>query len=156
MGRNVIETVMGGVVLLVAAAFLVFAFRSSGIATASGGYRVVAPFDDASGISPGSDVRLAGVKIGRVVSQALDPQTFVAQVTVEIDQGIELPKDTSARIIPDGLLGGSYVSLAPGGDDANLEDGDRIQFTQGAINVVDLLGRFVFGAAEEASSDGGQ
>ena len=108
MRRNIIETVIGGVVLIVAIGFVTLAFQS----TKSGeidGYSVIVEFDDASGLTVGTDVRMAGVKIGTVLSQKLDPQTFFAVVELGIDDSIKLPTDTSARIIPDGLLGGNFV-----------------------------------------------
>lgn len=153
MSRNIIETVMGGVVLLVAAAFVVFAFSSSGVQTVSG-YSVRAVFDDATGINPGADVRMSGVKVGTVTDQALDPQTFFAEVTLSIDEAIQLPQDTSARIVPEGLLGGNYVDLQPGGALENIEPGGTIEYTQGAINVIDLLGRFIFGGTDGGSLPG--
>ena len=148
MHRNIIETVMGGVVLLVAIGFVVIAFQGSTVTTGEG-YQVVAEFDNASGLAPGSEVRMSGVKIGTVVEQRLNPETFFAQVVLSIDENIKLPVGTSARIISDGLLGGNFVSLTPGGDDANIPAGGEIEYTQGSINVVDLLGRFVFSAAEQ-------
>jgi len=151
MRRNVIETIMGAVVILVAVTFVVFAFQSSGVQTADG-YSVTARFDNASGLTSGTDVRMAGVKIGTVVAQELDPETYFANVTMSIDPRIQLPLDSSARIIPDGLLGGNFVALEPGGDVEMIKPGGSIQFAQGAINVVDLLGRFIFSAAETASS----
>lgn len=147
MNRNIIETVMGAVVLLVAAGFVAFAFSSSGMQT-GGGYAVNASFDDATGISPGADVRMSGVKVGTVTSQSLDPKTFSANVTLSIDESIELPMDTSARIVPEGLLGGNYVELQPGGSMENIQPGGSIDYTQGAINVIDLLGRFIFGGTD--------
>lgn len=150
MNRNVIETVMGGVVLLVAAGFVALAFQS-GTVSRDDGYRVTAEFDNASGLAPGADVRMSGVKIGVVTEQRLDPKTFFAVVTMTVDEEIKLPKDTSARILADGLLGSNFVSLEPGGDEANIEAGGKITFTQGSINVVDLLGRFIFSAAESAA-----
>ena len=149
MRRNLIETVMGAVVLIVALVFVVTVFQSTGTAEVRG-YQVMVEFDDASGLTAGTDVRMAGVKIGTVASQKLDPQTFFATVVLNIDQSIELPMDTSARVIPDGLLGGNYVALEPGAEEDIIEDGGTIQFSQGAINVVDLLGRFIFSAADEA------
>lgn len=147
MRRNIIETIMGAVVLVVAAAFIVIAFSSGEVSRVSG-YEVVAEFDDASGVAAGSDVRMAGVKVGSVSSLDLDPETFFANVTMSIDESVQLPADTSARILSDGLLGNTYVALEPGGSLENLQDGGRIEYTQGAVNLVDLLGRFVFGAAD--------
>jgi phospholipid/cholesterol/gamma-HCH transport system substrate-binding protein len=150
MRRNVIETVMGGVVLIVAAMFVGIAFQS-GTVTATGGYQLVAKFDDASGLGPGSEVRMSGVKIGTVHSQDLDQETFFAVVTLNISDSYKMPRDTSARIIADGLLGSNFIALEPGGDEEMLEPGEEITYTQGSINVVDLLGRFIFSAAEVAS-----
>jgi phospholipid/cholesterol/gamma-HCH transport system substrate-binding protein len=150
MNKNIIETVMGGVVLVVALGFVGFVFKSTSVERVDG-YQVIAQFDDASGLIAGTDVRLAGVKIGTVAGQHLDTELFTAVVTLNVNDAIKLPADTSARIISDGLLGGNYVALEPGGDDANIEPDGEILYTQGAINVVDLLGRFVFSAAEDST-----
>lgn len=156
MRRNIIETVMGGVVILIAAAFLVFAFNASDFSTSSSGYRVVAEFDDASGLTAGSEVRMSGVPVGSVVHRELDEQNFLARVTLSIKDTVELPADTSAKITGDGLMGSNYVSLSPGGSEENIEPGGRIQYTQGAMNLMDLIGRFVFGGAGGgAQGDGG-
>ncbi len=149
MQRNVIETVMGGVVLLVAAGFVYIAFQSGSVGNGPG-YIVTAEFDNASGLTIGSEVRMSGVKVGTVVSQRLDPKTYFAVVTFSISESIKLPTDTSARILADGLLGNNFVALEPGGEEKTIEPGGKISYTQGSINVVDLLGRFIFSAAEAA------
>jgi phospholipid/cholesterol/gamma-HCH transport system substrate-binding protein len=147
-----IETVMGAVVLLVAVAFVVFAFRSASLSNAGrDGYQVTVEFNDASGLAAGTDVRMAGVKIGSVVEQRLNPETYFAVVTLGISDTVRLPSDSSARIIPDGLLGGNYVALEPGGADDYIAHGGKILYAQGSVNVVDLLGRFIFSAADAAS-----
>jgi phospholipid/cholesterol/gamma-HCH transport system substrate-binding protein len=154
MRRNMIETVMGAVVLLVAIAFIVFAFRSASLSNAGrDGYQVTVEFNDASGLATGTDVRMAGVKIGTVVEQRLNPETYFAVVTLGISNTVRLPSDSSARIIPDGLLGGNYVALEPGGSEEYIQDGGRITYAQGSINVVDLLGRFIFSAADAAGGN---
>ncbi|HSR71573.1 MAG TPA: outer membrane lipid asymmetry maintenance protein MlaD [Kiloniellales bacterium] len=150
MRRSIFETVIGAVVLLVAVSFVVIVFQA-GAARTTSGYQVTAEFDNASGLAPGTDVRMSGVKVGSVRSQRLDPQTYFAVVTLTIDESIQLPRDTSARIIADGLLGSNFVSLEPGGEEEMIPPGGQINFTQGAINVVDLLGRFIFSAADSAS-----
>ncbi len=155
MQRNVIETVMGGVVLIVAAMFVGIAFRS-GTATTPAGYQLTAEFDDASGMGPGSEVRMSGVKIGTVHSQELDPETYFAVVTLNISESIKLPRDTSARIIADGLLGSNFIALEPGGEEEMIPPGGEITFTQGSLNVVDLLGRFIFSAAEAGGGKSAQ
>ncbi|HEY9539732.1 MAG TPA: outer membrane lipid asymmetry maintenance protein MlaD [Kiloniellaceae bacterium] len=153
MRRNMIETVMGAVVLLVAVAFIVVAFRSASLSSAGrDGYQVTVEFSDASGLAAGTDVRLAGVKIGTVMEQRLNPETYFAVVTLGVSNAVRLPSDTSARIIPDGLLGGNYVALEPGGSEDYIADGGKILYAQGSINMVDLLGRFIFSASDAAAS----
>lgn len=144
MRKHVFETVLGAVVLLVAIGFIIFAYSATDIGPSNSGYRVSAAFDDASGVRTGTEVRMSGVRIGSVIGYELDPETFEAVVTFSIDERIKLPTDTSARILPDGLLGGTFVSLTPGGELEDIEPGGRIAYTQGSINLIDLLGRFVF------------
>lgn len=154
MRKHVIETVLGALVLLVAVGFVVFAFTATDIGPRGGGYEVSAAFGDASGVRNGTEVRMSGVRIGTVLRYELDPDTFDAVVTFSIDERIKLPTDTSARILPDGLLGGTYVSLSPGGELDDIEPGGRITYTQGSINLIDLLGRFVFGGGEGGGGGG--
>lgn len=153
MRRNAIETIMGAAVLLVAVIFVVFAFSATGVSTVSG-YQVTARFDNAAGLTPGTDVRMSGVKIGSVTSQRLDPKTYFAEVTLAIDKDIKLPADTSARVVPEGLLGSNYVLLEPGGAEEMIPDGGTIQYTQGAVNIVDLVGRLIFSGDQEGQGGG--
>jgi phospholipid/cholesterol/gamma-HCH transport system substrate-binding protein len=145
MSRNVIETVMGGVVLLVAAVFLGFAYTSSNLRDTSG-YTVVARFNSVEGVSSGTDVRLSGIKIGTVVDQRLDPDTYLAELSLSLDDSIKLPTDTVAKILADGLLGGTYVALTPGAEDDMIAAGGEIRYTQDPVNLTDLIGRFMFSA----------
>ena len=153
MQRNSIETVMGGVVLIVAGFFVTFAFTSAGVSPVTG-YEVSARFENASGLSPGTDVRMSGVKIGTVARQSLDPETFTAIVTMTIQSDLQLPLDTSARIIPDGLLGGNFVELEPGGELENIQPGGSIEYTQGAINIIDLATRLFFSSTDNSGESG--
>lgn len=150
MNRNVIETVMGGVVLLVAGLFVVFAYTTSDVRR-PGGYEVAARFNRVDGIAPGTDVRMSGIKIGTVVEQELDPETYLAVVRLNLENRVKLPVDTVAKIQSDGLLGSNYVALEPGAEETMIENGGEIRFTQDPINLTDLLGRFVFSAAEEGT-----
>ena len=147
MNRNIIETIMGGVVLLVALMFMIFVYSSASTRTV-GGYEVVARFNRVDGLTTGADVRLSGIKVGSVVSQELDPTNYLAIVRISVADEVKLPKDTAARILSDGLLGGNYLALEPGGDDAMIEPGGEITVTQDPVNIADLLGRFVFGSAD--------
>lgn len=149
MHRNVIETIMGAVVLVVAVVFLVFAYTSTSTGTVSG-YTVTAKFNSVNGLAPGSDVRLSGIKVGSVLDTALDPEDYTAVVSLSVKNSVKLPSDTSARILSDGLLGSNYLELQPGAEETMLESGGRIPVTQDPINIVDLLGRFVFGAVDKA------
>ncbi|MBK1695879.1 outer membrane lipid asymmetry maintenance protein MlaD [Rhodovibrio salinarum] len=154
MRRNIIETIMGAAVILVAVGFVVFAFSATGVGSSVDGYRVTARFDNAQGVTPGTDVRMAGVKIGAVVAQRLNTETYFAEVELAIQEDIRLPQDTSARIVPEGLLGGNYVNLEPGGAEATIPDGGQIQYTQGAVNLIDLIGRFMFSSGGDSGGSG--
>ena len=154
MHRNIIETVMGGVVLLVALFFVVFAFTSAGSGTVSG-YEVTARFDNAAGLTPGTDVRLSGVKVGSVIEQKLDLESFSAVVVMAVQSDLKLPTDTSARVLPDGLLGSNFIELQPGGELENIADGGAIEYTQGAINIVDVAIRSLLNTGD-SSGEGDQ
>ncbi|MEZ5692195.1 MAG: outer membrane lipid asymmetry maintenance protein MlaD [Rickettsiales bacterium] len=143
MQRNVIETLTGAVILGVAIVFFVFAYQGSGMRIESG-YSVNAKFSNISGIALGSDVRIGGIKIGTVSDLALDANTYEAVVNMSIRSSTELPKDSSASIVSSGLLGEKYIQIVPGGDDKMLKDGDKIGYTQSAVNLEELIGKFMF------------
>lgn len=155
MHRNVIETIMGGVVLIIAVVFLIFAYTSSSTGTVSG-YVVTAKFGDVSGINPGADVRVSGIKVGSVVDTELDPKDYTALVTISISDAVKLPTDSSALILADGLLGGSYLELQPGADETMIEAGGQIATTQDAINIIKLVMKFVFGGGLDKEGGGGE
>jgi len=153
MRRSVIETIMGGVVLIVAGLFLFFVYSSSRVSSAEG-YELVARFNRVDGLANGSDVRMSGIKIGSVLRQTIDPKTYRAIVHFEVDSSIKLPSDTSVRIQSDGLLGNAYMMLEPGGSEEMLKPGGEIEYTQDAVNLVDLLGRFIFSGASGSGPTG--
>lgn len=142
MSGNLVESLIGALVLLVAGWFIVFAYERTDVRNAQG-YEVSALFSRVDGLSVGSDVRLSGIKIGSVVAQKLDPNTFQAKVTFIVDRAIELPVDTAAAITSEGLLGGSYLSLMPGVEDDMLQAGDLITETQDAVDLLGLIGKFI-------------
>ena len=143
MPGNVIETVMGGVVLVVAALFLFFAYSTSQVRAVQG-YQVTAQFERIDGIRDGGDVRIAGVKVGSIMSTALDPKTFLADVRMSIDPAYKLPDDTVAEIVSNGLLGDQYMSLVPGGSEQMIRPGGRIKFTQAPVSLENLIGQMIF------------
>lgn len=145
MHRSAIETVIGAVVLIVAGMFLYFTY-SSGYQHADG-YQVTAKFNRIDGLALGSEVRLSGIKVGRVIGEKLDPDTYLAIVDISVDRGIKLPVDTTAKITSDSLLGSYYIALEPGADEKLIPDGGQIVATQDPINIGDLIGRYIFGSA---------
>jgi phospholipid/cholesterol/gamma-HCH transport system substrate-binding protein len=149
MTGNVIETVMGAVVLVVAGLFLFFAYTTSQV-RAVHGYEVSAQFERVGSLHDGSDVRIAGVKVGSVVSETLDPKTFLATVKMSINPDYKLPDDTVAEIVSNGLLGEQYMSLVPGGGEQMIQPGGQIKFTQSPVSLENLIGQMIF------SQPGGQ
>jgi phospholipid/cholesterol/gamma-HCH transport system substrate-binding protein len=146
MTGNVIETVMGAVVLVVAALFLFFAYSTSQVRAVQG-YPVIAQFDSVTGIRDGGDVRIAGVKVGSIVSETLDPKTFLADVRLSIDPAYKLPDDTAAKIVSAGLLGDKFIALEPGGSEQTIPPGGRIKITQSSVSLEDLIGQMMFSPA---------
>lgn len=145
MRRNMIETLMGAVVLAVAGLFLVFAYSSADLRS-GGGYEVTASFGKIGGIKVGSDVRVSGISVGTVTAMALDQATFRAIVTLTLDDAQKFPDDTAAAIASEGLLGGNYIELVPGGSPDLIEAGGQIEYTQDSVDIVQLLGKFIFSA----------
>ena len=133
-------------VLVVAVGFLGYAVANSG-RTPVTGYDLHARFDRIDGLSVGSDVRVAGVKVGSVTVARVDPKTYQAEVAFTVQNAVHLPRDTSAEVTSDGLLGGKYISLVPGGDDKLIPAGGSVTITQSSISIEQLLGKFIFSAA---------
>jgi len=144
MSNNLLETLIGALVIAVAAAFFAFAFSSADFGSGSDSYKVSAKFANVTGISAGTDVRLSGIKVGTVTGTDLDKVTYQAVVHMQIDKGIELADDTSIRVSSDGLLGGSFLALEPGGGMDYLGDGDEITYTQGSVDLMGLIGQAMF------------
>ncbi len=145
MGGNLVETLIGAVVLVVAAVFLIFAYDKAGVAKVDG-YELVAKFDKIDGIQVGSDVLMSGIKIGTVVEQELDREEFLAVLRLTVDESLRLPSDSTIKITSSGLLGDKYLSIEPGASDEILEPGDGFEFVQGSVDLLDLLGKAIYGA----------
>lgn len=145
--RNLTELVAGAVVLLVAAGFLGYAVANTGRGQIDG-YTLNAKFQRIDGLAVGADVRLAGVKIGSVNATSIDPTTYQAVVRFSVEPSIKLPTDSSAQITSDGLLGGKYMLLSPGGAEKMLPDGGTVTITQSAASLEDLLGKFIFNVSD--------
>lgn len=141
--NNTVETIIGAIVVAVAVAFLFFAYRSTS-AGGLGGYEITAKMARVDGISPGTDVRLSGIKVGTVTDLTLNPN-YLVTVHLRIRNDIQIPDDSSLIVTSSGLLGSSYVSISPGGDDTMLKDGGQIRTAQGSVDLMGLVGRFIGG-----------
>ena len=150
MQNSVVETLIGAAVLAVAILFLTFAYSGTGIGGISG-YEVSAKFGRVNGVTVGSDVRMSGVKIGTVSGIEIDPEDYGAITHLTIGNDLQLPDDSSVRITSDGLLGSQYVSIEPGGSQTMIEPGGQIEYTQGAIDLIGLLGRTIFGGGDDGA-----
>lgn len=152
MKRNIIETVIGAVVLFVAAFFLIFSYKTANVGTVSG-YMVTADFTGIGGLKVGDDVQISGVKIGSVANVDLNSQTYLAKVTMSIDPQVQLPVDTAALISSESLLGGRYLALEPGAEEDMIKNGGRIQYTQAPQNLEQLLGQFIFSVSNDKKDE---
>lgn len=154
MKQNTVESILGAIVLAVAIMFTVFVAGKTGSSNASG-YTVLASFERVDGLLTGNDVRLSGVKVGTVDSISLDPTTFRATVKLALDETLALPTDTMAEVASESLLGGRYVALVPGSDEQTIASGGSITFTQPPVDLVQLLGKFIFSTEASATKTTG-
>ena len=150
MQRNMLETVMGAIVLLTAMAFVSLAYEAANI-RGTDGYEIEAEFGATGGLSVGDDVRIAGIKVGRISRQELDPVTYAARIVMSLDEQIQIPADSSARITATSLLGGNHLELLPGADEEMMQPGEVIYDTRDPVSLTDLLGKAVFSAANDPS-----
>lgn len=139
------EIFVGAIVLAVAAAFLVYLISSTGLGVKGDRYSLSASFRSAEGVSAGTDVRLAGVKIGSVTEVSLDPTTFRAVTEISLAESVQIPDDSAVIVASEGLLGGSFIEIIPGGSPFNLEEGGEIIDTQSSVSLINLLLKFVAG-----------
>lgn len=156
MAGRTAEVVTGGAVLAIAVGFFIYAGQISGLASESrGADDYWASFRAVDGVSVGTDVRVAGVKVGTVTEIDLNPKTYRADTHFTVTHGLALPADTAAVISSEGLLGGAYVELLPGGSPSNLKPGSEIVDTQGSVSLINLLLKFVSGGGSGSKGTGG-
>lgn len=153
MSRNAVETVMGAVVLVIAAVFLYFAYTTAQVRAITG-YELTARFDRVEGLRDGSEVRVSGITVGSVISQTLDYKTFQAVVRMSIDPRVKLPVDTVAKITSSGLLGDKYLALEPGNEDEFLKPGQQIEHAQSPMDLEALIGQAIFSGGTGAGQAG--
>ena len=145
MRENTTEVVVGAAVLAAALGFLWFLVSSTGLSSGSAGIQLNANFRSAEGVSVGTDIRLAGVSVGVVSALNLNLETYRADAVFTIDEGVAVPDDSAAVVASEGLLGGTFVEIVPGGSFEMFADGGLIEDTQGAVSLIQLLMKFVGG-----------
>lgn len=148
MAENTSEVLVGGVVLAAAIGFFLVLGQSSGFSGPTGGYPLHASFRSLEGVNVGTDVRLAGVKIGTVTDISLNVETYRADTKISVNNGVEIPDDSAIIIASEGLLGGSFVEIMPGGSLFYFSAGDELEDTQGSVSLLQLLMKFVSGSGE--------
>lgn len=142
------EVVVGAVVIVAAVGFLGYMLQATGLSAGSAGYDVSASFRSAEGVTVGTDVRMSGVSIGTVTGLDLNRDTFRADTQMRIRQDVPIPDDSTAVVASEGLLGGIYVEIVPGGSLDNLPDGGEILDTQGSVSLLQLLVQFAAGSTQ--------
>lgn len=148
------EILAGAAVLAVAIGFTAFAVRGAGVMGEPDSYALTASFRSVEGVSVGTDVRLAGVKVGTVTALSLNPETYFADATIAIRKDVAVPTDSTLLVSSEGLLGGTFVEVQPGGALEMLEPGGEIEDTQGAVSLITLLMKFAGGGSEgEAAAE---
>lgn len=143
MNKKPVETIMGIVVIFVAAFFLYFAYQVSDLQVVKG-YDINARFLKVGGLNVGSDVRINGIKVGTVIAQNLDPKDYVADVKLSISSNIQLPKDSVVSIVSDGLVGNKFIKIEPGKSKEFLQNGDTVANTKDFKTLEDMVGEIIF------------
>lgn len=145
MRENTTEVFVGAAVLAAAICFLYYIVSATGLSGGTPGLNLTANFRSAEGVTVGTDIRMAGVSVGTVSALDLNLETYRADATFSIDEGVAIPDDSAAVVASEGLLGGTFVELVPGGSFEMFTDGALIQDTQGAVSLIQLLMKFVAG-----------
>jgi len=144
MQSKTFETLIGAIVILIAAGFVYFTYTTTSQGSLET-YELSAKFSRVDGLSNGTEVKLSGIKIGTVSKLTLDPKTYLAIVHMAINDNVKIPEDSSIKITSTQLLGSAYLSVTPGGSDAMLKAGGEIKNTQGSIDIMSLIGRAIYG-----------
>lgn len=155
MRESLFESLVGVLVVAVAGIFLYFSLQQRSEAAPADSYQLIAKFNRVDGISTGSDVRMAGVKIGAVNAIALDPKTYKAVVNFTVKKGVQVPDDSTAQVLSDGLLGGAYLGIMVGGSFDYIPEGGTVEFTRGSVDLLTVLSEVAGSAAGNKNEDGG-
>ncbi len=153
MKYNIVEIFVGAVVVLITVGFVGYGYSVMDVSHKGDDYIVYAEFDSIDGIDIGSDIKLSGIKVGTVKAKELNVQSYSAKVTLSVGNEFKLPDDTSAKISSEGILGGNYISLSPGGSEDFLESGDEILYTQGSVDLISLVSKALFSTGSDKTSE---
>lgn len=148
MKRSITETLLGAIVVVLAASFLYYSIHTADVGQ-SDGYVITADFSSIGGLNPGADVQISGVKVGNVSKVELLEDSYLARVHMLINNNYQLPADTAALISSESLLGGQFLALEPGAEEEMIEPGGSVQYTQAPQNLEQLLGQFIFSIQDE-------
>lgn len=148
MKSNVIEAIMGAIVLAIAGVFLVVAYKASSTISEKGTV-LHAKFDRIDGLVVGNDVKVSGVKVGKVFDITIEPSTFLAVVSFTIAPELNIPEDSSVEIVSESFMGGKYVAVVPGGAKEILKSGGTVAYTQSALSFEALIGKYLFSGNKE-------
>jgi phospholipid/cholesterol/gamma-HCH transport system substrate-binding protein len=149
MNKSIIEYVTGILIIVAAGYFLHSAYyKAEQNNNRDEYYNIIANFNNIDGINIGSEVRIAGIKVGQVISKKVDEKTYQANLTLNVENRIKIPLDSSAKIASDGFLGGKFISISPGSDDSTLPAGGSIEYTQSSVNLETLIGKMIFSKEE--------
>ena len=151
MNKKPVETIMGIVVVVVAAFFLFFAYKVSDLQVVKG-YNISAKFLKVGGLTVGSDVRINGIKVGTVIGQKLDNTDYIADVDMSIASNVKLPKDSVAFIAGDGFIGDKFIKIEPGKSSEFLADGDTLSNTKDFKTLEDMVGEIIFMVTDNGES----
>lgn len=152
MKINIVETITGGIVVVLSAILLIYAYTATQH-NDQAGYKIIARFNKADGLVEGSDVKIAGIRVGSISKLSIDPKTYAAIIELSINQNIKLPTDTSASILSESLLGGKYLDLQAGGDEEMMKEGDEISQTQSSVILESLIGQLIFSNKDKKDKD---
>lgn len=144
---NILEASVGAIVILISVFFVIFFYSKNGFSVK--GYEISALFERIDGLNVGSDIRVNGIKIGKISDISIDPKNYQAKVVMTLDDSFKLPEDTSAEVSSTGLMGEKYVALVPGVSNENLKNGDTITDTQPSISFEKLIGKFMFSSEDK-------
>lgn len=146
-GNSAAESAIGAVVVAAALGFALYAGQVAGRGV-GGSYPLTARFNSVEGVSVGTDVRLAGIRVGSITALELDPASYQAKATFTVAEGLQIPEDSDVKIASEGLLGGSFLEITPGASEFMLASGAEIENTQSSVSLLNLLMRFAGGGAK--------